>query len=84
MNNIKEVHTKEAIMTSDNITEVDTQIQSTKRYLKSTEDIRRETPTPSQEAITLKSQVVPIGVFPGTYRTSQEHPHRKIPLGKYL
>ena len=79
VNNIKVVHTKETIMTSNNITEAVTQKQSTERCLKSTEHTRRETPTPtcksseSQEAITLKSQV-PIGAVPGTHRTSREHP----------
>ena len=79
MNNIKEVHTKEIIITGDNITEAVAQKQSTERCLKSTVHICRETPTPthksseSQEAITLKSQV-PMGVLPGTHRTSQEHP----------
>ena len=79
MNNIKVVHTKETIMTSNNNTKGVTQKQSTERCLKNTEQARRETPSPtckpieSQEAITLKSQV-PIGALPGTHRTSQEHP----------
>ena len=79
MNNIRVVQTKEAIMTSNNITEAITQKQSTERYLKSTGNNRRETPTPtcksseSQEAITLKSQVS-IGALPGIQRASQEHP----------
>ena len=79
MNNIKVVHTKETIMTSDNITEAVIQKLSTERCLKSTEHTRRESPTPtyksseSQDAITLKSQV-PIGALPGTHRTSQEYP----------
>ena len=79
MNNIKGVRTKEIIMTGDSTTGAITQKQSTEKCLKSTEHIRRETPTPtcksseSQEAITLKPHV-PTDVLPETYRTSQEHP----------
>ena len=76
MNDIKVVHTKETIMTSNNTTEAVIQNESTERCLKSTERTRRETPTPtcksseSQEAITLESQV-PIGALLGTHGTSQ-------------
>ena len=47
MNNVKVVHTKETIMTSNNFTEAVTKNQSNGKMPKSTQHTRRKTPTPT-------------------------------------
>ena len=63
---VKVVHTKETIMTSNNITELVTQKQSNEKIP------QKYGALVSQEAITVKLQLL-IGALPGIHRTSQEH-----------
>ena len=90
MNNVKVVHTNEAINTSNNFQKQSPKSNPTKRCSKSTQHARRKTPTSacksseSREAIILKSQVC-IASFLRIHRIPLEHlPLIIIPRGKML